>query len=296
MMAKKAIVGCFAALALVAAAWSAAAADLTQKEKLGKNLFFDNRLSNPAGQSCASCHSPGSGFNGIGDANIMVFEGAVNGRFGNRNPPTAAYASFSPPLAWVVDGEDALYIGGQFWDGRRNTLAEQAKDPFLNPVEMNNKSKSAVVALVATSNYVNLFIKVYGVETCSMSTRPMTPSPMPSPPTRVPSRSISSAPSMTTTWMVLQRSQSRSLWDSPCLTTRKGQLRRLSPSAVKWTAVSAIHRFQLRQPRHDRRSGHPDLGLGGFLNDLNEYGKFKVPTLRNVASPPRMVTTATSRH
>ena len=170
MKTTKIILGFFVALALVVAAGSASAAgptpsNLTPKEKLGKNLFFDNRLSNPAGQSCASCHSPGSGFNGIGDANLTMYEGAVVGKFGNRNPPTAAYMSFSPPREWVCDGADCLWIGGQFWDGRRNTLAEQAKDPFLNPVEMNNKSKASVVALVASSNYVDLFIKVYGAKT-----------------------------------------------------------------------------------------------------------------------------------
>ncbi|MHC1741839.1 MAG: cytochrome c peroxidase [Syntrophobacteraceae bacterium] len=46
-------------LAVFVAAGSASAAELTPKEKLGKNLFFDVRLSNPAGQSCASCHCPG---------------------------------------------------------------------------------------------------------------------------------------------------------------------------------------------------------------------------------------------
>ena len=78
--------------------------------------------------------------------------------------------SFSPPIHLecnVVppdDPTDCLCIGGQFWDGRRNTRAEQAKDPFLNPVEMNNKSKGAVVLLVATSNYVDLFIQLTGPE------------------------------------------------------------------------------------------------------------------------------------
>lgn len=53
------------------------AAALTDKEKLGKNLFYDDRLSEPSGQACSDCHSPGAGFNGIGDATRPVYEGAV---------------------------------------------------------------------------------------------------------------------------------------------------------------------------------------------------------------------------
>ncbi len=102
-----------ATLTLVVAAGSAAAANLTPKEKLGKNLYFDIRLSSPAGQSCASCHSPGAGFNGFGDANIPVIEGAVSGKFGNRNAPSAAYASFSPSLAFVSDGSEFLSVLGR---------------------------------------------------------------------------------------------------------------------------------------------------------------------------------------
>jgi cytochrome c peroxidase len=159
-MSKK-IIGYLAALTLVVAAGSALAADLTPKQKLGKNLFFDMRLSNPAGQSCGSCHNPGSGFSGTGDANIPVQEGAVKGKFGNRKPPQASYASFSPEFGW--DGE--MFIGGVFWDGRVDNVAEQAGKPFLNPLEQNNKSKGEVVAKVAFSNYVDLFIKVYGAKT-----------------------------------------------------------------------------------------------------------------------------------
>ena len=98
----KKIIGCLAALTLVLAAGSALASDLTPKEKLGKNLFFDNRLSNPAGQSCASCHSPGSGFNGIGDANLTVYEGAVSGSVRQPQPPYRGLYVVQPALAFGV--------------------------------------------------------------------------------------------------------------------------------------------------------------------------------------------------
>jgi probable HAF family extracellular repeat protein len=141
--------------------------DLTAIEQLGKSLMSDPSLSNPAGQSCISCHSAGVGFSNPrydDNAHGAVHEGAVLGLFGNRKPPTAAYAGQSPPL--FLDGD--TWTGGMFFDGRAagwtmgDPLAEQALAPFLNPVEMNNASAEEVVAKVATSNYAALFRDVWG--------------------------------------------------------------------------------------------------------------------------------------
>ena len=67
----------------------------------------------------------------------------MSDRLGSRNTPTAAYASFSPALHY--NAEDETYVGGLFWDGRANTLTEQAGMPLLNPLEMNNSDKQVVV-------------------------------------------------------------------------------------------------------------------------------------------------------
>src|SRR5512146_3253941 len=62
---------------------------------LGQKLFFDTSLSGPPGQSCADCHAPAAGFTGP-DEKVnrggAVYPGAVHERFGNRKPPSAAYA------------------------------------------------------------------------------------------------------------------------------------------------------------------------------------------------------------
>lgn len=129
---------------------------MSSEERLGRFLYFDADLSSPPGQSCASCHHPSAGF-ADPDQSLPVSEGVIPGRFGTRNSPSAAYASFSPPL--FFDG--ALWIGGQFWDGRAPTLVEQAKGPFLNPVEMNN-TKEGVVQAVRNAPYASLFRFVYG--------------------------------------------------------------------------------------------------------------------------------------
>jgi cytochrome c peroxidase len=126
---------------------------------LGEKLFFDTRLSEPAGQSCASCHLPGAGF-ADPDRELPVSRGVHPERFGERNAPTAAYALYSP--AFHFDEEEGLYVGGQFWDGRAATLEEQAKGPFVNPVEMANPDPAAVVQKVRHAPYAGEFDKLFG--------------------------------------------------------------------------------------------------------------------------------------
>jgi cytochrome c peroxidase len=138
---------------------------LTPIEQLGKFLYFDENLSEPAGQSCASCHHPDAGFVDP-DKGIPVSEGVIPGLFGGRNSPSSAYAMYAPTL--YFDEDEGLWIGGQFWDGRAagevlgDPLADQALGPFLNPVEMANTSKAQVIADVAASDYAGLFEQVWG--------------------------------------------------------------------------------------------------------------------------------------
>lgn len=136
---------------------------LTAREKLGRFLFFDENLSVPPGQSCMACHGMGVGFTGpvsFTNAHTAVYEGALQGRFGNRKPPSAAYASFSPEFHY--DKDEEVYVGGQFWDGRASDLAEQARGPFLNPLEHNNPDAEYICKQVSDSKYADLFEEVYG--------------------------------------------------------------------------------------------------------------------------------------
>lgn len=133
--------------------------DLATMEELGRQLYFDTNLSNPVGQSCASCHTPETGFDDPDDL-LATSEGAVLDRFGSRNSPTASYAAFAPPLRFDV--EENRFVGGLFWDGRADSLEEQARMPFLNPLEMNMESEAAVVEAVRQSEYAQDFIDVFG--------------------------------------------------------------------------------------------------------------------------------------
>lgn len=126
---------------------------------LGELLFFDASLSEPAGQSCASCHDPAVAFTDP-DSGTPTSEGVIPGRFGLRNTPQVSYASFSPEFHF--DAGQGLWTGGQFLDGRAPTLEEQAKQPFLNPLEMNNPDPATLVAKVRKSEYAHMFETVWG--------------------------------------------------------------------------------------------------------------------------------------
>ena len=147
--------------------------ELTDEEQLGKLIFFDKKLSVRNNQSCATCHDPDVGFTGpVPGINKhgAVYPGSVKKLFGNRKPPTAAYAGDSPPLYY--DGDDEVWVGGMFWDGRAagwtlgDPLAEQAQGPFLNPVEQALPEASYVVDRICQSKYSDLFISVCG-DVCS---------------------------------------------------------------------------------------------------------------------------------
>ena len=138
---------------------SAAKNLLTPKQDLGKKLFFDKNLSTPPGQACADCHSPESGFANP-NPDLPVSQGVHKDRFGSRNDLPPAYAAYSPNFHY--DPNEKMYVGGQFWDGSAVDLIEQAKGPFLNPLEMANPDEKTVVEKVRKSDYADLFMDVFG--------------------------------------------------------------------------------------------------------------------------------------
>lgn len=134
---------------------------LTLKQTLGKRIFFDDSLSTPSGQACAECHSPKAAF-ANDKAELPVSQGVHKDRFGGRNDLSAAYAGFSPTFHY--DSISGGYIGGYFWDGRAADLAAQAQGPFLNPLEMANPDKRSVIEKIRRSEYAELFQQVFGTE------------------------------------------------------------------------------------------------------------------------------------
>lgn len=163
--------------------------DLMPIEELGQKIFFDKKLSIKKNQACATCHDPAVGWVG-NDSEINlgggVYEGSIKGKFGNRNPPSSAYATLAPifyadfgnRLLGDNDEEladDPLFVGGNFWDGRAtgwelgNPAADQAQGPFLNPVEQALPDAACVVYRVCEGKYGRLFDQVWGPNACSIA-------------------------------------------------------------------------------------------------------------------------------
>ncbi|HEX3441186.1 MAG TPA: cytochrome c peroxidase [Pseudolabrys sp.] len=110
---------------------------------LGEKLFFDARLSGDGTVACATCHDPGRAFTDGRPQSI-----GIHGRVGQRNSPTIL---------------NALYNKTQFWDGRVNTLEQQAALPITNPFEMGAPSVDAAVGKIAgDKDYATQFMQAFG--------------------------------------------------------------------------------------------------------------------------------------
>ena len=114
-----------------------------EKISLGKQLFFDARLSIDGTVSCNSCHDVQG--NGTDSRATSI---GVKGQLGDR----------SAPSVW-----NAAFLSAQMWDGRLPSLEEQAKGPILNPIEMAMPHPDAAVERIASiPGYVSQFTKVFG--------------------------------------------------------------------------------------------------------------------------------------
>jgi cytochrome c peroxidase len=111
------------------------------KVALGKQLYFDGRLSRDNKVSCASCHDPAKGY-----SNAARFATGVEGKVGGRSAPTII---------------NSAYYRFQFWDGREPSLEAQALGPIQNPIEMNMTLKEVVAKLNAIEGYRKQFQAVF---------------------------------------------------------------------------------------------------------------------------------------
>ena len=293
---------------LLAAAGTAQAGGLTKTEKLGQSLFFDRHLSQPAGVACASCHSSTVGWTGSDQAvNLTgaVYPGAVDTRFGNRKPPTAAYAGDSPILHYV--DSTTGWVGGMFWDGRAtgatlgDPLAEQAQGPFLNPLEQNNPSAAAVVAKVQVSNYAHLFKRVWGRDIFNHTTSAYVDIAR-SIAAFERSPKVSAYSSKYDAYLAGRATLTKAQKNGMKLFTGKANCSNchVPPQFTDYSydnlgiPKNPLNPFYSEPGPNPLGAAWVDLGLGGYLKSASfaasvyepQLGKFKVPTLRNVAKRP----------
>jgi cytochrome c peroxidase len=270
---------------------------LNEKEQLGKLLFFEESLSTPPGQACSQCHDPGMAF---ADplTELPVSRGAVHGMYGNRNDMPVSYAAYIPPLH--KDEEEDIWVGGLFWDGRANSLEEQAQGPPLNPVEMANADTLTVAEKLRALPYANRFTEIYGEDALS------TPE--------------SAFDNMADAMAAFERSSEMNPFSSKYDYWLKGEAQFTDQEqrgfalfvAENKGNCSACHPHtppdentpplftdftydNLGTPRNPELPfyslppeinpdgyAYIDYGLGKIVNDPAENGKFRVPTLRNV--------------
>lgn len=114
------------------------------KINLGKQLYFDKRLSADGSVSCATCHAPDKGF-----SDGRPTSRGIKGQVGGRNAPVTINRLFSKE---------------QFWDGRADSLEDQALGPVQNPIEMGNTLDGMLATLNKIPGYRDQFRKVFGTD------------------------------------------------------------------------------------------------------------------------------------
>ena len=260
-------------------------------EKLGNHLYHDKNLSFNGTQSCHSCHHRAAGF--ADRTNLMnpyvhfVSTGADGESKGGRNAPTAAYAGFSPQLEKVEEG---VYIGGLFWDGRADgsvlgdPLAEQAQGPPLNPVEMNMPDKQSIIDVIKASTYADLFIKIFGKnafndidEAYDNFGRAIAAYERSIEVTKFSSKYDSARGSFTPA-----EERGLALFEVNCSQCHSTKTPPGAPAAL----FTSYGYANIGAPVNPLVQVGTDLGLGMVVGDSAQDGKFKIPTMRNIAMTP----------
>ncbi|WP_284778263.1 cytochrome-c peroxidase [Agrobacterium sp. lyk4-40-TYG-31] len=274
--------------------------DYATLEKLGAALFDDPNLSMNRTMSCSTCHMPAAGFTDGRDTGGPIGHDVSLGddgtSLGDRNTPSAAYASFSPPFGKNALGE---YVGGQFWDGRASSLEDQAAGPPLNPIEMGMPDKTTIAKrLQENPDYAAAFGTQFGgdvFKTDDAAFAAMT--------------KALAAFERTDTFSTFDSKYDRFLRGEEKLTDQE-ELGRVLMSSTQFTNCNTCHElkgpnglsnglftnhkyFNIGVPANKAaraangsKPDAVDLGLAqnpAVGGDPAQRGKFKVPTLRNVA-------------
>ena len=243
---------------------------------LGGKIFLDTSLSNPPGQGCVSCHSPKDAF---ADPR-RISPGAVKGRVGRRNAPSLMYAALIPSqrLEDTYDDNGELeYIveGGLFLDGRAHDLLDQVRHPFFDKNEMNIAGAKELAGKFRDGDYAKEFEDLTDKEINEKTFEALVAF-LREPMFRPFNARIDEY------WAgdkkALSLSEKRGL---DVFQTSGGC------STCHLTGVASWPKPLLTDSGFDNLGapaiGEIDPGLGAITGKAEELGKFKVPSLRNVA-------------
>jgi cytochrome c peroxidase len=235
--------------------------------ELGRKLFYEELLSGDNTQSCASCHSPAAAFS---DPN--QFSTGIQGIQGTRNS-----------MALINLGWNNFF----FWDGRSKTLEEQVLIPVRDQIEMHNTWTNAVTSLESRVEYRNMFFKAFGEEGID-STKAA----------KALAQFLRTMISGSSKYDVMYK------YENGYTLNAKEQQVFQTVSMDEWQGYSLFksldgadcfhcHNGALMQVLKFSNNGldasFSDLGRGAITGNPADNGKFKVPTLRNIAlSAPYM--------
>lgn len=280
--------------------------------QFGRQLFFDPTLSEPPGQSCASCHDPLRAFSDSfirpGKSGSKRSDRILNGALSvgadgtsliDRNTPSLTYVGTIPPFMKI----DGLYRGGLFLDGRSHNLTDQVRQPLLNPREMGQPDEAAIARKVlANDGYRRSLSQHFGDEALTDDSE-LLDAISTAIATFERSDELSSFDSKYDRYlsgeytMTREEALGRELFFSDLVNCVQCHVNEAGKVADRETFTN--HRFHNigvpinLQAREANGLGakHQDPGLldNPQVQDSSEAGKFRVPTLRNVAvTPPYM--------
>lgn len=268
-------------------------------EKLGMHIYKDKNLSLNQNQSCQTCHHPLAGFadrsNLLHPYDKVVSVGSDGVSLGGRNAPTSAYAGYSP-IRYTENTDGSIeYFGGMFWDGRMDgsvlgdPLAEQAQGPPLNPVEMAMESPEAVLEVIRDSTYYHLWRLVFNEDISNPPTaddwnnfaRAVAAYERSKDVTKFTSKYDVAHDKFTA-----QESAGEALFEKHCASchatdTNGTFFNNDPPPEPLFTTYGYANIGVPANPLLNLPTA--DLGLGAVVGDDNQNGKFKIPTMRNIA-------------
>jgi cytochrome c peroxidase len=271
--------------------------------ELGRELFFDKRLSASGQTSCATCHDPRFAYGPPNDRSTQL-GGPDLKSVGVRAVPSLRYLQSVPPFAEHffderMDGStDVGPTGGHTWDGRADTKHDQAKLPLMSKFEMANADIATVVAKVVEGPLADRFRATFGADVFGDPVRGSIAVLMclevfqQSPQDFYPYTSRFDAYLRRQIELAPSERRGLALFEDP----RKGNCASCHPSAGYHGAFPQLTDYGFNALGVPRNRGIPanddpafyDLGLCGperqdLAGHLEYCGEFRVPTLRNVA-------------